>query len=403
MKPGLPTFRFGRLIALNLLRRPGRSVAAVLGVVLAAGTAFAGGMIALGVNHALDTGLSRLGADLMVVPAGTAMATHTALVMGEPTVFYMDEAVTEQVRAVSGVQQAAPQVFVETLSSAACCTGRLFLVGFDPARDFTVKPWLEYGLGRSLAPDEILVGDMILALAGTTMKFYGQEFRVAARLERSGMGMDETVFLPVGAVQKMAQGSLTLAEKPLTIPPGQVSAVMVKATDSARSGEVARQIESAIPGVAVVTTGQVTRDVVRDLRSLMTFLLPLAIGILLVSVALFFVLFFAIAAERAREIGLLRTIGATAPQAAGLLVGEALLLGLLGGVAGVAAGLGVFALFVKAILVSYTLPFLWPGLLQQVLLGLAIAGGAAGLAALAAAFPAWRVARQDPFFALHIR
>jgi len=403
MKPVRPAPRLWRLAGLNLLRRPGRSVVAMLGVILAAGTAFAGGIIGLGVEHALDTGLSRLGADLMVVPAGEAMSTHTALVMGEPASFYMDGAVAEQVRSVPGVRQSAPQVFVQTLSSSSCCTGRLFLVGFDPARDFTVKPWLAFGLGRPLAPDEVLVGDMILDLTGTTLKFYGQEFRIAARLERSGMGMDETVFLPLDAVDKMAKGSLTLAEQPLKVPPGQISAVMVQVADPARVGEVARRIESAIAGVDTVTTGQVTRGVSRDLRSLMTYLLPVSAGVMVVSVVLFLVLFFAIAAERSREVGLLRTIGATASQAAGLLVGEALLLGALGGAAGVAAGLGVFALFARAILVSYTLPFLWPGPLQQLLLALTVVVGTAGFGALAAIYPAWRVARQDPFIALHTR
>ena len=50
--------------------------------------------------------------------------------------------------------------------------------------------------------------------------------------------------------------------------------------------------------------------------------------------------FFMIIAERRREIGILRAIGANRLHIAGMILGEAALLGLLGGVLGVAVGRG---------------------------------------------------------------
>jgi putative ABC transport system permease protein len=390
-----------RLTVYNLLRRPGRSAVAVLAVVLAAATAFAGGLIGTGVSRALHTGLGRLGADLMVLPRGAAAATHTALVVGEPVAFYMDGAVTARVAAVPGVKVVSPQVYVETRASAACCTGRLFLVGFDPGSDFTVQPWLERQLGRSLGPDEVIAGNHVTMLPGQILKFYGTDFRVADRLEPSGMGMDETVFLPASAVKVMAERSLTEAEKPLQIPDGGVSAVMVRLADSSRAGEMASVIEGAVPGVTVLTGGDIARGVSRDLAGLMLWLLPVAGGTLLVSVLLFLVLFSATAAERAREIGLLRAMGATAIQAVTPLVGEALLLGVLGGALGVGAGLSLYAIFQDRILFSYVLPFLWPGALAEVLLATGVVAAAGLLGALAALLPARRIARLEPHFAIH--
>src|SRR5690606_13243602 len=127
-----------RLAARNLLRNPGRTMVVLIAVMVVAGTAFAGGLIGRGVAHAVGRGLERLGADLMVVPEGAAEATHTALVMGLPTAFYMEGAGRlEAIRAVEGVAAASPQIFVETLASSACCTGYLMLVGYDPETDFT--------------------------------------------------------------------------------------------------------------------------------------------------------------------------------------------------------------------------------------------------------------------------
>lgn len=390
-----------RLTLFNLLRKPGRSAGAVLAVLIAAAAALAGGLISMGTSQALDVGIARLGADLMVVPKGAAGATHQALVVGEPVHFYMDGTLAAQVAAVPGVKAVSPQVYVETLASAACCTGRIFLVGFDPATDFTVKPWLLDRLGRNLEPDEIIVGNHVLVLPGALMKFYGTEYRVAARLEPTGMGMDETVFLPSSSISAMARASLKLAEQPLTIPDGHVSSLMVRLSDPSQADAVRREIEARIPGVSAITTGDMTRGVSRDLQGLMTWLLPVAAGSILVALLLFVVLFSAITGERSREIGLLRAMGATQGQAVASLVSEAALLGLLGGALGVGAGFALYAMFQKAILVSYVLPFLWPGALTEVLLALAVALGSALTAALAAAWPALRIARLEPHHAIH--
>jgi putative ABC transport system permease protein len=394
---GVPLWR---LTVYNLLRKPGRSLAAVLGVVLAAATVFAGGLVTSGVSHALSVGMGRLGADLMVVPEGAVAATHKALVVGEPVSFYMDSAVADQVRAVPGVKAASPQIYVETLASAACCTGRLFLVGFDPATDFTVQPWLTRTLGRNLNPDELLLGNHVLVLPGDKMKFYGSEYTVADRLEPSGMGLDETVFLPAAAVPAMAEASVTKAEKPLVVKPGQISSVMVRVSPL-QADSVAQAIRSQVPAVSVLTSGDVTRGVTRDLSGLMNWLLPVGGGALVISILLFLVLFSAIAGERAREIGLLRAIGATERQAVALLAGEAALLGLLGGLAGVGVGLSLYAIFQNRVLFSYVLPFLWPGILQETALAVSVVLGSGLLAAAAAAWPALRIARMEPHYAIH--
>lgn len=395
---GVPLWR---LIIYNLLRKPGRSLAAVLGVVLAAATVFAGGLVSSGVGHALNVGMGRLGADLMVVPEGAVAATHKALVVGEPVSFYMDGAVADQVRGVAGVKAASPQVYVETLASAACCTGRLFLVGFDPTTDFTVQPWLARNLGRNLKADELLLGNHVLVLPGDKMKFYGSEYTVADRLEPSGMGLDETVFLPAEAVPAMAEASLTKAVQPLVVKPGQISSVMVRVADPKQADRVAQAIRDSVPGVSVLTSGDVTRGVTRDLSGLMNWLLPVGGGALLISVLLFLVLFSAITGERSREIGLLRAIGATERQAVAALVGEAALLGVLGGLAGVGVGLSLYAIFQNRVLFSYVLPFLWPGILQETALAVGVILGSGLLAALAAAWPALRIARMEPHYAIH--
>lgn len=397
---GFPGGRL-RLVWFNLLRKPGRTVAVLLAVALASGTLYAGALIGLGVRQALAVGTARLGADVVVVPQGAVAGTHTALVVGEPVAFYMEGSVVERLAAMPGVAAASSQVYVETLASSACCTGRLFLVGFDPATDFTVRPWLMKQLGRPLEPDEVLVGNHVLGLTGDTLLFYGTPFRIAARLDPTGMGMDETVFLPVHAVDQMVQNSVTLAEQPLTIPEGHISAVLVKLQNPEQSEAFAQAVAEQLPGVSVLTGGQVARSVSDSLRRLMALLLPVGLGLAALAVALLGLLFAAVTAERSREIGLLRAMGASLRQTASILIAEAALLGLGGGLLGAAAGFAVFGLFRRTILFSYTLPFRWPAPSVQVIVALGVCILAMGLAVLAAAVPVRRAVGVEPHHTIH--
>jgi len=98
--------------------------------------------------------------------------------------------------------------------------------------------------------------------------------------------------------------------------------------------------------------------------------------------------------ERGKEYAVLRALGLTRGQIAGLISGESLLMGLLA--AGVAIPTGVLMAWVLIESVQrrafgWTMPFSVDGvlLLQTLLVGLLAAG-------LAAIYPAWRSAHRDP-------
>jgi putative ABC transport system permease protein len=129
---------------------------------------------------------------------------------------------------------------------------------------------------------------------------------------------------------------------------GQVDSILVAARDGAPAAGVRRAIAPALPrGVDVESAQADDRfDIggLRDgLRIIRVFLV--AFG----GVALFvggFVIFNTLSitvAQRARELAMLRTIGATRRQVLGSVVLEAGVIGLIGSVAGIACGLGLAA------------------------------------------------------------
>lgn len=386
----------------NLKRRPGRSVVSALGVVLATATLFAITLGFLGIQRSMAIGLERLGADLLVVPEGQGEVAQEALVMGSPTMFYMDGSVESAIASVPGVTAVSSQVYVETLESAACCTGRLLVVGYDSTTDFTVKPWLMNALNRPLQPNEAVGGRLILTEVGEPISLYGTEYTIVAKLYETGMGMDETVFLPREAVYAMARNSREKAEQELKIPPGGISAVLVKLDPAVPPQEAIRAIKEQVPGVEVIFRGEVARSVVGGYQSAVQGLLFAAGTALITALILVAIVFSAVVNERRRELGLLRAMGAAGRDVLNLILLEAVILTGAGALAGIVIGSGFFYLFQGAIKEALRVPYLWPSIPQFLGLIVATVALAAGAGAVAAGWPAARAARLEPYAAIRL-
>jgi putative ABC transport system permease protein len=98
--------------------------------------------------------------------------------------------------------------------------------------------------------------------------------------------------------------------------------------------------------------------------------------------------------ERGKEYAVLRALGLTRGQIAGLISGESLLMGLLAACVAIPTGLLMAWVLIESVqrrAFGWTMPFSVDGalLLQTLLVGLLAAG-------LAAIYPAWRSAHRDP-------
>jgi putative ABC transport system permease protein len=135
---------------------------------------FAATLFLKSINNALMIGTYRLGADILVVPESAESKAKSALLSGEPTQFLMDRPILDRVKAIEGVKNATPQLFVKPTSFTCCFNVDVFLVAFDPETDFTVRPWLEKNLNRKLGINEIITGRAIPVIAGGCHPFLRQ-------------------------------------------------------------------------------------------------------------------------------------------------------------------------------------------------------------------------------------
>jgi putative ABC transport system permease protein len=136
---------------------------------------------------------------------------------------------------------------------------------------------------------------------------------------------------------------------------GRFTQISIAADRGVSPAELKRRIAAVMPPSALVETGEEnaargSEEIRDDLGFLRTALLVFAFVALFVGAFLIFNTFSITVAQRVTEFGLLRTLGASRPQILTSVVIEALLIGALGAVAGLACGFaiakGLNALFV---------------------------------------------------------
>lgn len=370
--------RFATLIARNMLNRRVRTALTVLGLSVGIAAVMALTGIAWGFERSFLAIYQAKGIDLVVVRAGISNQLSSNL----------DMALRDRIAAVPGVADVSPSVMdtvafedknlVSVLANGWEAGSRLF-------RGIRVLEGKEYGPGDG----KVAMLGRVLRLnlgknVGDELSIAGEPFRVVGIFESDSLFENGGLILPLAELQRMMgrQGQAT----------GFV--VAAKDTSTAAVAALTKKVEAAIPGVAAVPA----RDYVQaDLQIRLTKTMAwatTAVALILGSIGLLNTMVMAVF-ERTGEVGLLRALGWRRRRVLALILGEALVLGLLGAAAGtLLAYLGVFALSKEPTSTAFIDPNLPPAVLA---IGL---GMGVGLSLLGGLYPALRAARLDPTEAL---
>jgi putative ABC transport system permease protein len=286
---------------------------------------------------------------------------------------------------VPGVAAATPQVFLASLD-ASCCSEPVQLMGFDPESDFLLRPWIEKVISR-LNDGEIVVGSKIISAVGEDETFFGKTYRVAARMEPTGMGLDTSVFMPMDALYALMRDNPYIARPP-EHPEEYISVVAVKV----EPGLPLRTVSNAIMlkcgqdyDLFPLVTENIVSETSRRLQRLSASVYWVAAAVWLLAVLVISLVFSVSASERKHELSVYRLLGAQRTWVAGLLQREAFLVCAGGALAGILAASCVIFPFSTLIFSSLKLPHLGVsgGLIAvHALLTLLIAGLSGPLACL---------------------
>jgi putative ABC transport system permease protein len=391
-----------RIALRNIRGNPVKSLTIFLCVFGVAAFFVAMTLIIGGAQTSLDRGLKRLGADIVVLPQGAEAKVESAILMGKPTQVWMSEGFLAEIAAVDGIAALSSQVYLQSLFGAHCCVvSEMFMVVIDSETDFTVTPWLEDNLGRGLKLGEVIGGTYVFLPEGEKfIKLYGYNLDLVGTLEPTGIGLDQTLFMTLETAQAMAASSVTTAERPLVIPSGQISSIMVKVAEDVNPHSVALAIEESIAGIVPIESPNLFGSFREQILGLLSGFVVLSVVAWMVSGVLIGLVFSMATHERRREIAVLRALGFTKMKVFRFLWVEAALIAMAAAASGITlSALGITFLrdFIAG---SLGMPFLFPSA-GSFLAMAALALGVSLLTVTAAVFlPAYRVSQQEPAIAM---
>ncbi len=230
---------------------------------------------------------------------------------------------------------------------------------------------------------------------GDTIELRGRPFTVVGMREPTLTAPDTTISVPFSTAQRLLCDGLPQIVRGQVAAADLVSQFIVYPAPGADVESLARTIEATVDHAKAMTGAEFDRTV----GSSLAVFNAIVVGIGLISLVvggLSIVNTMAMAvAERTREIGIRRAIGASRRRIIREVLGEAGLIGLVGGLSGLALGTLVIVLANEAGRSSGTILFELTSGTSVFAVGFAtVLGMAAGLV------PAWTAARHDPVEAL---
>ena len=388
-----------KIIKKNILYRPFRNGALIFCFALIAASLFSGNYILDGATESVSSGISRLGADVIVVPKDYTGESEAVILRGEPSTFFFETDVLPIIEGIKGVSRVAPQIYISTVNGTFS-TKPVQIIGFDPDRDFTITPWLDKNNHVALKKDEVLVGSQIISDIGTKLRFYGHEFTITGKLQPTGTGVDTSVFVRTEDAYTMAEESKERSSFPLHLPDIKYSAILVKVDNASQADEISYQIVNSIWGVKVITPEVLISTVSNQLNSLTRLLYLTAIVATILSLPLISLISVIAVNERVREIGVLRALGATKGLIFRLTFGETLVISAFGGTIGVVLSL-IFLITLQDYIGTITrLPLTAPDIWTMILLGCSSIAMTTIIGGIASLYPAYRSAVMDPYSAI---
>ncbi|MEW6408810.1 MAG: FtsX-like permease family protein [Nitrospirota bacterium] len=388
----------------NLRRRPYRTYALLIAVAIVSGAVFSTAILIMGVDNSLKLGLSKFGADMIVVPKGALVSMKSALLTGEASIFYMNEDIMRDAPTIKGVKNVSPQVFLTTAEGECCAIGNAFVVGFDPATDFTVMPWLEEKLDEPFGDFRAVVGGLNPYNTGDNITFYGQNLRVYGKLGKTGVGLyDNAVFITMETAYELSEKSKNNPRVvPLALDRGKISAVLIR-LDVGAKPELVNFTLSKNPDVKVITAGNIITSVRQNLVALFSGTFILSVVLIVANVMMISAIFSTIINERRRELGLLRAIGARKHSIFRLIVYESAMLTALGGISGIIVGGMILRIYQRTIifnLKALNMPYIWPSISSMLFLALIAVGLSVIVGIVGASYPALIGSKMHPYDAI---
>ena len=382
----------------NLSRRKLRTSLTILGITIGIWALVVFSSMANKIN-ALVEGGSDYYADKLIASDANAGGNFSTTPMSIQT--------ADEIAAIDGVEAALPQIsmFFSDEPMGASMGMPDTIVAGQPEGDVGLEDFeIHYAQGRALTDGD--EGSFVAAVgsdlsrkfdvgAGDTLEIRGHDFEVVGVLEPTLTAPDTSVMMPMAAGQQLFAEGLPDVMQTSVDTADLATQVVVYPEAGVDTEELSDRIEAELTNVSAMTGAEFDEVVGSSIAIFNAIIIGVA-AISLVVGGLSVINTMAMSVqERTREIGIKRAIGGQRGRVVRELVAEAGMIGLLGGLIGLALGALVVVLANEAGRSSGTVLFdLTPGTAIFALAFSTVLGMLAGI------IPAWSAARLDPVAAL---
>jgi putative ABC transport system permease protein len=376
----------------NLKRRKLKMGLLVLGLVIGVASIVGLFSITKAMEEDLANKIDEYGANMLIVPDNdnVSISFGGIIVEGVGQVKDFDMSIIDKMRTIKN-KETLNIISPKLLADDSINGKQALLVGVQFSEELRLKKWWQVNWiegKKTPTAEEVLVGSeaaRVLGLApGNKLNIKGQEFQVAGTIQPTGSSEnDSAIFIDLSTLQK------------LTNRPQAVSLVEAAAfCYTCPIFEVTTQLQEKLPGTKVSALKESVQNRDDMVKKFGVFALAVSGIIMIIGWLVVLISMMSSVKERTREIGVFRAIGYRKSHVIQIVLTEATILSLIGGIIGYLLGMSVASAF-GSVVAQMDVQVVW-----QPLIALYAIGGAVVIGIVASAIPAWQATRLDPVEAL---
>ena len=372
----------------NLSRRKGKMIFLVMGLFIGIATIVTLLSITESMSRDIEERLDQFGANIVMVPRSDNLSlSYGGINVGGVSyeTIEFEESKMGQIREIKNKKNLGA-VVPKILGSSEIKGHKVLMMGTNFNDELLLKSWLMFE-GEVPGANELMVGSEAAVTVGLKvgdrLQIGDRQLGVAAVLKPTGGGEDNIV------IGNLAEVQAILGKE------GKISMVEISAfCRGCPISDLVLQIAEKFPEGKVTALQQAVMSKMQSIEMFKSFSYGVALLVVFIGSLLVFVTMMGSVNERTREIGIFRAIGFRRGHVMQIILLEAMLIGLFGGILGYIGGNGAAWALMPLVLkdgafVGFNFPLGGVAILLAVSLSL-----------LASLYPAQKASRLDPSEAL---
>ena len=359
------------LVFSNIAHRPARTAVSIFGTAVGVLLIIFTVGLAHGLLHERGKRESNIGAEIMIRASGS-------IGLGGSSPFVLPVSRASEIARIEGIRAATPLGQAVDRSDAGFGSRLIDGIIFS---EYSALTGIKMREGRPLISGDEAIVDPIWqqqrqAVVGSTVQMFERPFKIVGVYEPPGGGR---IKIPLSTMQEQEGAD------------GRASAILVACVDPEKQEEVAARIEKQFSDQQIIFTRDLPELYISSVPALDIFM-KVVVGVAAaISMLVILLAMYTTVTERTRQIGILKAMGMSKSSIAWVIEQEAIIVSLLGVLAGVILTLAARFAVMRVTTLTIEIEPRWIG----VALLVGIVGGTIG-----ALYPALRAARQDAVEAL---